>query len=96
MASRIPMFILDMLGQFRFYRGTLRARVGLGDPADTGQLYGMLQPVLLLANQSRSVHLQIAPEFNKVQLSGEGELIISLQPVTLIAPIWRFAHHARP
>jgi hypothetical protein len=81
---------------FRFFKGFLcatqtrdlylRLRIGLGDPADTGCLWGFLGPVAGIAANIRSAEVRIEPEFmaSALEVESHGELrLIPLQFIVL-------------
>ncbi len=64
----------------------VRFRLGLGDPADTGQLWGALGPVCALLSTRSDASIVIEPEFEQatLDLAGCGQLrIIPLQLISL-------------
>lgn len=77
---------------------SLRVRIGLGDPADTGQLWAVCGPVAALLANVRDVSIDIEPEFLDAifELDSSGSLrIIPLQLVYLTValllspPVWQ-------
>ena len=65
---------------------SLRVRVGLGDPADTGRLWGILGPTVGLLANVREASIAIEPEFldTTFELDSSGSVrIIPLQMVYL-------------
>ena len=60
---RLFRFVKDLLGAVHARDLYLRLRIGLGDPADTGILWGFLGPVAGLAENLRSAEVLIEPEF---------------------------------
>ena len=77
---------------------TLHARVGLGDPADTGRLWAFLGPMSVMLDQVQQVSVHIEPEFTEatVELDSNGNIrFIPLQFICLtiglfLSPsIWR-------
>ena len=66
----------------------LRLRIGLGDPADTGRLWGFLGPIAGIAANFRHAKVRIEPEFmfSVFELESHGELrFIPLQFIGLAA-----------
>lgn len=61
-------------------------RFGLGDPADTGQLFGAVLP-LQLAWPER---LTLTPDFDGLCLAGQVNLCLKVLPVRLLPPLVRF------
>jgi hypothetical protein len=68
---------------------TVSGRFGLADPAETGTLHGLLQP-LIMAGRAAGARIDVAPDFSapSVDLSGRGTLI--LRPARLAAAALRF------
>jgi hypothetical protein len=97
--SRVLGLVRDLLRQIHVRHFQLRARYGLGDPADTGQLCGTLAPVLALAS-ARGLDVQCLPEFTEVALDGSCNGTILVRPLSVVAvviaflcspPVWRAA-----
>lgn len=95
---RIIRFISDLWHTVHKRNLTLRIRVGLGDPADTGQLWGILGPVAGILANVQEASITIEPEFLDAtfELNSSGSIrIIPLQMVCLavallLSPtIWR-------
>jgi hypothetical protein len=63
----------------------VRLRIGLGDPADTGRLWGLLGPVAGIATNLRSAEVRIEPEFLAPALEVESYGEFRLIPLQLIA-----------
>ena len=74
-------FLRDVLGALRPRDFHLRARVGLDDPADTGQLWALLGPLgLVLARED----VQLEPAFDQACLQFEASAFIRLIPAQLL------------
>lgn len=84
-----------------------RARLGLGDPADTGIAVGFLQPLVVLLDELPRVDLRIDPDFAAAGFQGELSGGIRAVPFGLIGPtvafvlspttlrtFWRLRSHA--
>ena len=76
----------------------VRARIGLGDPADTGQLWAVLGPVAVLLGSGRAVSIWFEPDFlqEEIDVGADGRIrVVPLQMVylagaLLLSPsIWR-------
>ena len=83
---------------------SLRVRIGLGDPADTGQLWGILGPTVGLLANVRVASITIEPEFldTTFELDSSGSVrVIPLQMVymtmlLLLSPsIWQGIRQTR-
>jgi len=91
---RVIQFIKDLLYAAHARDLYLRLRIGLGDPADTGRLWGFLGPVAGIATNLRFAEVRIEPEFMaptlEVQSHGELRLIplqfIALATVFILSP----------
>lgn len=81
---RILAFIRDIWRAIRKDELRMRVRVGLGDPADTGQLWALLGPLSpLMAGMSRA-SIAIEPEFLEQTLSLEGSGRVQFVPLRLL------------
>ena len=63
----------------------LRACIGLGDPADTGQLWAVLGPLSAVLASVKSAQLSIEPDFVDEALEFEGSGHVRLVPLRIIA-----------
>ena len=97
--ARVVLFVHDLFGLVRVQNFVLRARYGFDDPADTGQLYGALAPVLVLASV-KEVDLICTPDFAQQSVEGTCSGIISVRPLSVAGvivaflcspPVWRAA-----
>jgi hypothetical protein len=95
---RIIRFIRDVWRAIHKRDVRLRVRIGLGDPADTGQLWALVGPVSGVLTIAQEVSIDIEPEFidTVFELDSSGNIrIIPLQMVyltlaLLLSPsIWR-------
>lgn len=90
MASEAPALIGGLLRCFHLKSARLRARFGLGDPAETGQVYGLLCPAIANASALPRTELAIEPVFDALCLTGEAALELSVRPLALLGPAARF------
>lgn len=95
---RVLRFVGDIWTAIRKHDVRLRMRIGLGDPADTGELWGIIGPVSGMLASVRAVVIEIEPEFQDetLELAGRGRIrIVPLQLLYLagalcLSPsIWR-------
>lgn len=88
-------FFRDVLRSIRIRRVHVDSRFGLGDPSETGQVFGLLAPFAYGIPASPGVHIHIEPVFdNHRRLTGRVELDLSLVPAMLLAPAIRFGWRA--
>jgi len=104
-AARLPAFrrrvlrflrdIWHSIGKNDIY---VRARIGLGDPADTGQLWAVVGPLAAVLTNARHVSVIIEPDFMDAtaELAGSGRVrVMPLQiiylalGVLLSPPVWQ-------
>ena len=86
--------LADILHRVRLETARLEMRFGIGDPAETGQVYGLLAPLIYGTASAPRTHVRIEPVFDRAVLSGRAELDMSLIPGTLLAPVIRFGWSA--
>lgn len=86
--------VAAILRRIRIRALILDAKFGSGDPAETGQLYGMLAPLVYGTLPARRLQVSLEPEFGRAVLSGRAELDVSLVPAALIVPAVRFGWEA--
>lgn len=65
-------------------RMSLHARIGLGDPADTGQLWGLLGPLTPWLAQRETATIQLEPDFAEATFDVDGEGVVRLIPLQLL------------
>jgi len=83
---RIMRFIRDFWRAIGKKELNLRLRLGLGDPADTGQLWAFVGPIAGVLASTRSASVEIEPDFfaTTLELDGSGEVqVIPLQMLYL-------------
>jgi len=61
----------------------------LGDPAETGMLYGYLTPAIY-GPRSEKVRLNLRPDFGRARLSGTALAALHLTPGALAIPVIRY------
>ena len=96
--QRIFRYIRDFWRAIQKNKLNLRVRVGLGDPADTGQLWAFVGPIAGLLTTIQHTTISIEPEFFDAtfELDSNGNIrIIPLQLLYITAalllspPIWQ-------
>lgn len=65
---RIVKLVIDCIRVVEFRESRLYCRLGLGDPADTGQCLGLVAPLFVLLQQRLVPTAQLEPEFNEATL----------------------------
>ena len=81
-----------VLGCINFRDFELRLRFGLGSPADTGIMFGMMQPALLLIPASCSVSIE--PDFSGAVVEGQARGRITFVPACILAAFLAFIFSA--
>lgn len=92
--SAAPHLLIDLLRPIRIQYLKVDLDVGLMDPADTGQLFGLLAPVIYSRRRSDAVSIAVRPDFTSARLSGEITAMLNFIPVAFIPPAIRFAWRA--
>lgn len=96
--QRIVRFISDMWHSVHKKDISLHVRLGLGDPADTGQLWAIVGPIAGLLATVQGAAIAIEPEFSDstFELNAAGSIrLIPLQLIymtialLLSPPVWR-------
>jgi len=67
------------------------AEFGSGDPAETGQIYGLLAPLTFSTHQIQNLSLVARPNFDERCLNGSADMRVRLVPIILVIPLVRFA-----
>ncbi|MCR9150710.1 MAG: DUF2953 domain-containing protein [Rhodobacteraceae bacterium] len=84
-----PVLLGGLRAVFRIERLVLSGRVGLPDPADTGQLFGVILP-LSHACPSDRVAIAVEPVFDGPAFEAEAEARLRVQPIRLLPSVVRF------
>ena len=66
-------------------------KLGLGDPAKTGQLFGLLSPVLANIRSTSSFYINVEPDFQEEDLCGYCYGSVRAYPIRLVPPFILFA-----
>ena len=75
---------------FNLRRVRVDGRLGLGDPAKTGYLYGVLQAVEGSLPKRRQVQIRLEPDFREQGFCGRLDICLHLSLVRLAASFLRF------
>jgi hypothetical protein len=89
--ERVPPLLRSLRRGVRVREVKLRARVGLGDPADTGMLVGFAAPLLGVARAAPRLDLRLEPDFTREVLEGEAQGQLRAFPLLVLPPLLRFA-----
>lgn len=87
---RITRFVGDVWHAVHKEDVKMRLRIGLGDPADTGQLWAFLGPISEMLGSVQDVSVKFEPEFidETLEFVGNGSIrIIPLQMICLAAAL---------
>jgi hypothetical protein len=85
-----PALVMGELRQVHVDRFRFDADFGLGDPAETGELYGWLCP-LLFATPLRRADIHLRPDFTARRFDGQLDLSLHFTPILLAGPMLGFA-----
>jgi hypothetical protein len=91
LGERVPPLLRSLRRGVRVREVKLRARVGLGDPADTGMLVGFAAPLLTVARAAPGLDLHLEPDFAQEVLEGEARGGLRAFPLLVLPPLLRFA-----
>lgn len=88
---RIMLFITDIIRAFRIRKLSCSVKMGLDDPADTGQLWGVVGPVAAcLYNVGDSYQISVEPDFNGICFTADCYGNIRLLPIQVIVIMFGF------
>ena len=93
MFEATPKLLVDLLRPIEVSRLEIEADVGLGDPADTGQLFGLLAPIIYTQPMATVGLINVRPDFTASRASGTLLAELSFIPAAFIPPGVRFAWH---
>ena len=81
---RLVRFASDILNvmQVRVFR--LRVRLGLEDPADTGQIWAFVGPLTAILAGARGTDIEIEPDFERAFLSVDGNAELRVVPIRVL------------
>jgi hypothetical protein len=65
-------------------------KLGLGDPADTGILFGVITPLFIFTGSSQTIKINIQPDFERENLEGHAGGALRVYPVRFIKPVILF------
>lgn len=64
--------------------------VGLSDPADTAEAFGLMMAVLMPLEAVTPLRSQVAPSFSEERLAGSAEGVLRIAPIKIVPPLARF------
>jgi len=82
--QRVFRFVRDIWRAIHKHNLSLRVRIGLGDPADTGRLWAVVGPVAGMLTVVQDTSIEIAPEFNDAVFELDSSGNISVVPLQMI------------
>ncbi len=91
--NAVPRLVVELVAAFHLRSVTANVIFGLGDPADTGRLYGALAPLAFGLSAWPANRIQLQPDFENAVVGGQIDLRLRVRPGALILPIMRFAWH---
>jgi len=83
--KRVLRFIRDLFRATHARDIFLRLRIGLGDPADTGRLWGVVGPATAMIPASENMQLIVEPEFMDPVFEFQGRGRFRLIPIQFMA-----------
>lgn len=87
----IPALIKGVLERIHLAELHVDADFGLGDPADTGRLCGLLMPLQYASPMPASVALDLRPDFTGPCLKGSLTAVFRVTVAALVVPFSQFA-----
>ena len=82
--------VTDLIQCVRLNAATVDLTFGLGDPGKTGQLFGLMAPLIYGPSFGERVNLSVVPAFDRTVLTGSLAVELSFIPASLLAPTARF------
>lgn len=82
--QRLLRYLRDCWAAFHQRDVQLRMRIGLDDPADTGQLWAFMGPLAALLANARGATIELEPQFDEESFELEGSGRVGFIPLQLI------------
>ncbi|MCO4848845.1 MAG: DUF2953 domain-containing protein [Yoonia sp.] len=82
--------VTDLIHCVRLHAATVDLTFGLGDPGETGQVFGLMAPLIYGPSLGERVNLNVVPAFDRTVLTGRLAVDFSIIPASLLAPTARF------
>lgn len=89
-ATAGPRLMADLFGLIHLEHLEVDADLGLADPADTGQLFGVLAALNQSLWPNSRVSIAVRPDFSGPRADGSLDAVLSLVPLALVPPGVRF------
>lgn len=86
--NAVPEALSTALRRVRIDRLRLRAVFGFDDPADTGQVFGLLTPLVYGLPWER-VDIGVEPDFDGRRFDGSAEISLHFTPIAVAWPVLR-------
>jgi hypothetical protein len=90
----VPSLVKGILQRIHLTELHIDAEYGLSDPADTGQLCGLLMPLQFAPPLPASVSLDLRPDFTKRCLNGSLTAVVRFTVAAMLVPVAQFAWRA--
>lgn len=88
----LPDFLRREIRRIHIDRLSLDGDIGLGDPADTGRLFGYIMPLCHALHLPRT-RIDLRPDFSRSRLDGRADAALHFTPLSLMVPVlqlgWR-------
>lgn len=82
----LPQTLGRMIRSIHFEELRINGEFGLGDPAETGQLYGQLTPIIYTTGHA----ITLRPNFDQACLHGRADAQVRVIPIAFLWPIAGF------
>lgn len=91
LVARFARLARELLESLAWRRGRVALRMGLGDPADTGELCGWVIPLLLAIRSRTGLEIEFQPEFAETSFDASADGSGRFVPARAVAALGRFA-----
>lgn len=83
-------FVRDILRLSKIRQLRVNFRIGLGDPAETGMLFAVLAPAMVVVRSFSAADVQLEPDFEQERLQGYCRGDIRAVPIKFVRPLIPF------
>ncbi len=88
---RVLRLVMDIFRAIHFRKVGADLRAGLGEPADTGMIFGLASPAFLLLPNSIQSQIRLSPDFgDEAVFAGDAFGSIRLWPIEIIFIVLKF------